>query len=1002
MLRLYTFSSVYVVDEAGHPLTAASAQRRTLALLSALAVAGEGGLSRDKLVGLLWPESDAERARHSLTQALYLARRAVVCEDVFLVGADIRLNAGAIRSDVQDFEAALEAGDLQTAIDLYRGPFLDGFFLSGSSDFDQWLTVQRTRLEDRAIAALDGLANKASAGGDQRTELELRKRIAALRPLDSGAALRLMQVLAAAGDRAGALQHAHLHATLLRDQLDLSPDARITSLEAELREEAVLQPSPTKREAPAEREPEPEDVQHEIVVAPEDAVSTRSELHVHAAAASPPLVWVPVRSARRRITEMAVAGLALIGIGVLIGRGVDGDIEVTTLPVRQQVVVAPFRVTGASSSLSYLREGLVELLSSRLADDSAARSVDAGAVLGAWRRAGLTSQVDVPRDTVVRLARRLGAERVVIGSVVGTTSRAVVSATLVGVTAGKVQAAASVAGPADSIASLVDQLAARLLTSQAGEDVRLAERTTSSLSALHAYLQGQAAYRSASYAAALRAYGRALELDSTFALAALRLAIAADRANDLELHRRALAEAWRYREELDPRELAHLTALAGPRYPSPSTSAEQVAAWEQTVALMPDRAEAWYELGARLFRDGATLGLRDAHARAITAFQRALSIDPSFYLARHFLIQLSVRDSANGAVVRLPSDSALRDSLGSLAPFIRWRLGWARQDSIVLRTMQDTLHQLGPVNLRTIAMASQFDGVGAVDGERALTILLRRPSRVSERVDATLGLHSLALNQGEPITALKLTNQLAELEPFGHMHVRLRVLDALYGEGDTIAARQAVQELERNLEAERVAQNASSTPVADLCVLSQWRLAGGDTAGVRSTLAQLRAATANDPGKYLSVSPIVCAELIDAALAVKANPGSAVRQLQRLDSLALGSAVAGDANAYAHLLIARLYGQAGEPRFALDAIRRRSYMAGWPRYLATAWREEGMLAEALGDVDAALKAYERFLALRGNPEPAAQPAVDDVRQRMTKLTAQRAPGEVVPTSTTNW
>jgi tetratricopeptide (TPR) repeat protein len=250
--------------------------------------------------------------------------------------------------------------------------------------------------------------------------------------------------------------------------------------------------------------------------------------------------------------------------------------------------------------------------------------------------------------------------------------------------------------------------------------------------------------------------------------------------------------------------------------------------------------------------------------------------------------------------------------------------------------------------------------------------------------------------------ALALTKQLAELDPFGRMHVRLRVLDALYGEGDTIAAGQAVQQLERNIETERVAQNAAATPVADLCVLSQWRLAGGDTVGVRSALAHLRAATANDPGKYLSVSPIVCAELIDAALAVKANPGSAVRQLQRLDSLALGSAVAGDANGYAHLLLARLYRQAGEPRLALDAIRRRSYMAGWPRYLATAWREEGMLAEALGDVDAALKAYEHFLALRGSPEPSAQPAVDDVRQRMAKLAAQRAPAEVVPTSTTNW
>ena len=48
-----------------------------LTLLSLLAVAGDGGLSRDKIIGLLWSETDAERARHSLTQTLYAARRAL-------------------------------------------------------------------------------------------------------------------------------------------------------------------------------------------------------------------------------------------------------------------------------------------------------------------------------------------------------------------------------------------------------------------------------------------------------------------------------------------------------------------------------------------------------------------------------------------------------------------------------------------------------------------------------------------------------------------------------------------------------------------------------------------------------------------------------------------------------------------------------------------------------------------------------------------------------------
>src|SRR6185295_1689033 len=132
------------------------------------------------------------------------------------------------------------------------------------------------------------------------------------------------------------------------------------------------------------------------------------------------------------------------------------------LAQKQRVLVAPFRVAGASPSLAYLRDGVVELLSTRLADDSLARSIDAGAVIGAWRSAGLAAAMDVPRDTVVRLAARLGAERVVVGGVIGTPARLVLRATVLRVPDGSVVGQASVEGSADSITAVIDHLAARL------------------------------------------------------------------------------------------------------------------------------------------------------------------------------------------------------------------------------------------------------------------------------------------------------------------------------------------------------------------------------------------------------------------------------------------------------------------------------------------------------------------------------------------------------------
>src|SRR5688500_9093427 len=97
MLRLCTFGGLSVQGTSFD----AAARRRPLAVLALLAVAGERGLSREKLVGYLWPESDEERARNSLCQALSTLRRDFGFEHVILGSVELRLNPAVVSSDVQ-------------------------------------------------------------------------------------------------------------------------------------------------------------------------------------------------------------------------------------------------------------------------------------------------------------------------------------------------------------------------------------------------------------------------------------------------------------------------------------------------------------------------------------------------------------------------------------------------------------------------------------------------------------------------------------------------------------------------------------------------------------------------------------------------------------------------------------------------------------------------------------------------------------------------------------
>jgi serine/threonine-protein kinase len=127
---LKLFGSPSLEGDDGALITGRAAQRHRLALLALLALAPAQRVSRDKLIAYLWPESDSERGRNLLNVATYVVRTALGDGALLTGGDELRLNADVIRVDVVDFEAALRRADYSHALSLYRGPFLDGFFLS--------------------------------------------------------------------------------------------------------------------------------------------------------------------------------------------------------------------------------------------------------------------------------------------------------------------------------------------------------------------------------------------------------------------------------------------------------------------------------------------------------------------------------------------------------------------------------------------------------------------------------------------------------------------------------------------------------------------------------------------------------------------------------------------------------------------------------------------------------------------------------------------------------
>lgn len=248
MPELRLLGGAVVTDDTGS-VAAVAAHRHVVALLALLSGAPAGESSRSKLVGMLWPESTERAARNRLNTYVHRIR-SELGEDCLLSSGDrLRLNRNVIDCDVWRFEAAVEAKAYASAVDLYAGPFLDGFVLGGSSAFEKWADRESERLARRYRAALLSLAEEAESRGELNIAASWWQELVWEDPYDSGIAIRLMRALRAAGNRVAALRTGRTHVALLGEELGVEPNPEVRELLLAL-ESAPADPEPAPGPGP--------------------------------------------------------------------------------------------------------------------------------------------------------------------------------------------------------------------------------------------------------------------------------------------------------------------------------------------------------------------------------------------------------------------------------------------------------------------------------------------------------------------------------------------------------------------------------------------------------------------------------------------------------------------------------------------------------------------------------------------------------------------------------
>jgi len=241
MITIAALGPLNISEPSRGSLATLLAQPRRAALLVYLAIEGDSEfVSRDSLLALLWRDSDEQRARAALRQALAFLRRSVGEQAVRSRGDDaIGIDPAHVACDVWAFQQALATHRDDDALALYRGGLLDGLVVDDAPAFEQWVANRRDTLARMAAGAAARSAEAHVGRGDLDRAVELARRAQTLDRFNESHHRRLLTVLDRSGDRSGALREHDSFAAQLRSELDAEPAPETLAVLAVLRARTV-------------------------------------------------------------------------------------------------------------------------------------------------------------------------------------------------------------------------------------------------------------------------------------------------------------------------------------------------------------------------------------------------------------------------------------------------------------------------------------------------------------------------------------------------------------------------------------------------------------------------------------------------------------------------------------------------------------------------------------------------------------------------------------------
>ena len=226
--------------------------KKERALMAYLVVEADRAHSREALAEIFWPDRPMGYARTNLRQALAGVRRALMDRDTapsYLLVSDetIQFNPRSLfQLDCGYFDQIMGitrvhehgslvtcdscAQEMEVAVSLYRGDFLEDFSIPDSVVFEEWVIIRREHYFRQLMSVLHHLILYHQEKGDSKKAKEYALQQVNLAPLEESAHRQLMTLLAQEGRRSAAMEQYQNCRRILDEELGVDPDFETTAL----------------------------------------------------------------------------------------------------------------------------------------------------------------------------------------------------------------------------------------------------------------------------------------------------------------------------------------------------------------------------------------------------------------------------------------------------------------------------------------------------------------------------------------------------------------------------------------------------------------------------------------------------------------------------------------------------------------------------------------------------------------------------------------------------